>query len=47
MPGNVDPIETLTAGNLHADRRVEATKAIADNQGAERKSVGSPGKDRK
>jgi hypothetical protein len=47
MPGHVDPIKTLTAGSPHADRRVEATKAIAANQGAERKSVGSPGKDRK
>ena len=47
MLGHVDPIKALTAGNLHADRLVEATKAIADNQGAERKSVGSPGKDRK
>jgi hypothetical protein len=47
MLGNVDPIEALTEGNLHADRLVEATRAIADKQGAERKSVGSPGKGRK
>jgi hypothetical protein len=47
MLGHVDPIETLTAGNLLADRRVKSTKAIADNQRAERKSASSPGKDRK
>ncbi len=47
MLGNVDPIEALIEGNLHADRLVEATKAFADNQGAVRKTVGSPGKGRK
>lgn len=47
MLGNVDPFEALTVGNLHADQLVEATKAIADTQGAERKSDGSPGKGRK
>ena len=47
MLGHVDPIKALTARNLHADRLVEATKAIADNQRAKRKSDGSPGKDRK
>lgn len=59
MLGYVGPIEALTdgncsfgrvrftAGNLRADRLVEATKVISDKQGAARKSVGSTGKDSK
>ncbi len=59
MLGYVGPIEALTdgnssfcgvrftAGNLHADRLVEATKGISDKQGAARKSVGSTGTDSK